>query len=309
MEIFENPLVTIIIPVFNGSNFVNEAIESALGQTYKNKEVIVVNDGSNDAGKTRKAVLPYLDKIQYFEKDNGGVSTALKFGIKKTKGEYISWLSHDDFFSNRKIELQIRALQKQNNPLMIPYGKSVFVNSKGKIEKYNLFISNRKTSFSGMLQFFPLNMCFASCLLPRGFLLTHPFNEEARYSQDIEEFYVFLKNNYCFFQVRKALYFSRNHGSRISVTRKDLFEHDATSFHKKLMEDIETNQNYGFAKLYLYFLSEKSVKYEIYKKMKIELADYLASKKQYGFFVQLKSNNIIFFAMVGFALRDFFTGR
>lgn len=47
---FFNPLVSIVIPVFNGSNYLNEAIESALAQTYKNVEILVVNDGSNDGG-------------------------------------------------------------------------------------------------------------------------------------------------------------------------------------------------------------------------------------------------------------------
>ena len=61
----------------------SEAIDSALSQTYENIEVIVVNDGSNDDGKTRNIALSYGYKIRYFEKENGGVATALNLGIKK----------------------------------------------------------------------------------------------------------------------------------------------------------------------------------------------------------------------------------
>lgn len=67
--------VTIIIPVYNGSNYVREAIDSALAQTYKNIEILVVNDGSTDEGATRDICLSYGDKITYYEKKNGGVST------------------------------------------------------------------------------------------------------------------------------------------------------------------------------------------------------------------------------------------
>ena len=94
--------VTIMIPVYNGSNYLKEAIESALAQTYKNKEVVVVNDGSTDDGKTAAIAKSFGNKIKYYEKENGGVSTALNLGIKKATGDYICWLSHDDLYYQNK---------------------------------------------------------------------------------------------------------------------------------------------------------------------------------------------------------------
>ena len=58
------PLVSIVIPVYNGSNYMREAIDSALSQTYKNIEVIVVNDGSNDGGETERIALYYCERIR-----------------------------------------------------------------------------------------------------------------------------------------------------------------------------------------------------------------------------------------------------
>ncbi len=76
-----NPNVSIVIPVYNGANFLAEAIDSALMQSYNNIEVIVVNDGSCDDGKTEAIANSYGNRIRYFHKENGGVATALNLGI------------------------------------------------------------------------------------------------------------------------------------------------------------------------------------------------------------------------------------
>lgn len=102
-----NPKVSIVIPAYNASNYIAEAIESALAQTYPNVEIIVVNDGSKDNGATRAIALSYGDKIKYFEKENGGSSSALNMGISNMTGEWFSWLSHDDLYVPEKIEKQI----------------------------------------------------------------------------------------------------------------------------------------------------------------------------------------------------------
>jgi len=80
------PKVSIIIPVYNGSNYLREAIDSALAQTYKNIEIIVINDGSSDEGRTEAIAKSYGDKIRYIYKKNGGVSTALNVGILAAEG-------------------------------------------------------------------------------------------------------------------------------------------------------------------------------------------------------------------------------
>ena len=65
--------VSIIIPVYNGSNFIKQSIKSAINQTYKNIEIIVVNDGSTDNGRTENIVKEFGDKVRYICKKNGGV--------------------------------------------------------------------------------------------------------------------------------------------------------------------------------------------------------------------------------------------
>ncbi|MCL2424829.1 MAG: glycosyltransferase [Oscillospiraceae bacterium] len=114
-----NPLVSIVIPVYNGANYLHEAIDSALAQTYKNCEILVVNDGSDDNGDTERIALSYGNKIRYFTKPNGGVATALNMGIENMLGDYFSWLSHDDLYTSDKIQQQIRILNKHDDKTTI----------------------------------------------------------------------------------------------------------------------------------------------------------------------------------------------
>ena len=108
MSMIYEPLVSIVIPAYNASNYLAEAIESALAQTYRNIEIIVVNDGSRDDGATERVALSYGDRIRYFKKENGGSSSALNMGIANMTGEWFSWLSHDDLYEPDKLEKQIR---------------------------------------------------------------------------------------------------------------------------------------------------------------------------------------------------------
>lgn len=111
--------VSIIIPVYNGANFLDSAIESALNQTYKETEIIVVNDGSTDQGETKRIAEKYLGRIRYFEKENGGVASALNLGLSQMTGDYFSWLSHDDYYHPDKILKSVEEIEKANAPCVV----------------------------------------------------------------------------------------------------------------------------------------------------------------------------------------------
>ena len=129
------PMVSIVIPVYNGSNYLREAIDSAIAQTYKNLEIIVVNDGSNDNGATEKIALSYGSKIRYFSQSNGGVSSALNTGIQNMRGEYFSWLSHDDVYHPEKIEAAVAALSTLSDKATIIKCRTEYINASSRLIK------------------------------------------------------------------------------------------------------------------------------------------------------------------------------
>jgi len=126
-----NPKVSILIPVYNGSNFIKQSIESAINQTYKNIEIIVINDGSTDNGETAKIVKTFGEKVKYIEKENGGVASALNRGIREATGDYISWLSHDDVYLPNKIEKEVEELNKLDDKNSIIFSNFELINEKG----------------------------------------------------------------------------------------------------------------------------------------------------------------------------------
>lgn len=100
-----NPLVSVIIPLYNCEEFAAEAIESVLAQTYQNFEIIVINDGSTD--RSADAVKRYLDRIVYREQKNSGSAVARNEGIKLAKGELIAFLDADDLWLPDRLESQV----------------------------------------------------------------------------------------------------------------------------------------------------------------------------------------------------------
>jgi len=105
-----DPLVTVVIPSFNYGKFVTEAVESALAQTYRPCEIVVVDDGSTD--DTRGHLAPYLARIQYVYQDNQGLHAARNTGIRAARGEFIGLLDSDDLWHPRKLELQIQVFRE-----------------------------------------------------------------------------------------------------------------------------------------------------------------------------------------------------
>lgn len=191
-----NPLVSVVIPVYNGANYLREAIDSALGQTYTNVEIIVVNDGSTDDGETDSIAVSYGDRIRYYKKENGGCASALNLGITKMKGEYFSWLSHDDVYYPDKVAHQIDILSSLSNKGTIIYGgwELIDANSKrmGQVNPHDAQPLNKLN-----ISLFPLLRGLlhgCSMLVPvRYFKELGTFNENLPSTQDYELWFRFLR--------------------------------------------------------------------------------------------------------------------
>lgn len=100
-----HPLVSVIIPVYNSEKYIVQAIESVINQTYKNLEIIVINDGSTD--NSFEILQKYKTKVRLYSQENKGASSARNIGLESAKGDYIQFLDADDMLDAGKIESQI----------------------------------------------------------------------------------------------------------------------------------------------------------------------------------------------------------
>lgn len=142
-----NDLVSVIIPTYNRSQFVTEAIESVLAQTYPHIELIIVNDGSTD--DTKERLLPYMDRIVYIEKENGGISSAVNAGLKVANGKYIARLDDDDLFMPEKTEKQLKMFEENPEAGLVTcayfitdeVGRPISVKNMPNYSRYTTFLS------------------------------------------------------------------------------------------------------------------------------------------------------------------------
>jgi len=109
----KQPLVSIIIPLYNSEKYITQALDSVFAQDYPNMEVIVVNDGSTDDSINRLS--PYLDKIILINQGNSGAAAARNTGIIRSLGEYIAFLDADDIWLPGKITAQVEFLESNSN--------------------------------------------------------------------------------------------------------------------------------------------------------------------------------------------------
>ena len=299
-----NPKVSIIIPVYKGKDFMREAIDSALAQTYKNIEIIVVNDGSDDNGVTKNIAESYGTKIRYFEKENGGVSTALNLAIDNMTGDYFSWLSHDDRYYPNKIESQIKYL-KQFDEKTILYSDYDLMDENSNVFARSIKDHNELTekpeyallrgSINGITLLIP-KQAFKDC----GY-----FREDLRCTQDYELWFRMFKK-YKFVHQPEILGTTRLHKNQTgntnpnvlkennelwinlieSVSDKDKIRLEGTiyMYYYNMLEFIKTT-NFDKVKVFLekkVEKLEKELKKEVSKKLVSVIIPYYNNELEIG---------------------------
>lgn len=147
---------TVIIPLFNKENFIENTLKSVLNQSFIDFEVLIVNDGSTD--KSEEKILQFNDnRIQYFYKENGGVSAARNFGIEKATSNCITFIDADDYWYPNFLQEMFENIQKfpqqkvftaaiefETSKKIIPSSYSIV--KKGDCEIVNYFEASLKES-------------------------------------------------------------------------------------------------------------------------------------------------------------------
>ena len=274
------PKVSIAIPIYNGEDYMEEAIESAIAQTYENLEIILVNDGSKDS--THNICEAYLEKypklIKYIKKENGGVSTALNAAIENMSGDYFSWLSHDDLYTEDKVKEQINALSALEDKNTIIYNDIEYIDKNNKFvssTNYSELYTEKQLSsgYFGVINGL-LNGC--SLLINKNcFTEVGLFDEELRTTNDYLMWFK-LAAKYSFKFIPKILTKYRFHAKQqTNIDENHLKECDL--LWKKMIEELNDNniKQFSDSPYSVYLFLEKTM-----RDNKFTSAEKMAESKQ-----------------------------
>ncbi|MAK48882.1 glycosyltransferase [Marinobacter sp. UBA2498] len=216
----ENPLVSVITPTFNRSDFLPESIDSVLAQTYQNFQLIIVDDGSTDS--TREVVEPYLtdQRIKYFYQSNQGQSVARNKGISESSGEFICFLDSDNAWLPNKLDRSLLEFSRFPQSDIV-YGDGILIDEKsaeiGKntMKRYSGRITHHllKDNFVSMNTTMTRRKCFDEL---------GSFNESDRVAEDYE-LWLRFSTRFEFRYIPEFLSYYRVMENQISSDKKKRF--------------------------------------------------------------------------------------
>lgn len=249
----DKPLVSVIIPTYKRADMLTKAIDSVINQTYKNIEIIVIDDNDSSSkyrAQTKEKLSSYIQSkvIRYIENEkNLGGSITRNRAVEHSKGEYIAFLDDDDTFFPTKIEKQVKLmLQNKNNNVGL-----VYCHCNGVDEDGNILWKNTN-SYEGLPLYESMIYCIASTslwLCDKKMLLDIGGFEDTPSKQDLLLMVKIISNGYKIMCVKEVLvnYLEHNKG-KISTTEANT----------RIVEGYETLRNY--CEKYYYKLSKKHKK-------------------------------------------------
>jgi len=221
------PKVSVIVPCYNSSNFIKRTINSVLFQTFKDWELILVDDCSID--NTVEIIEEYVKRdprIKLFktEKNSGGPAHPKNVGLKEAKGEYIAFLDHDDEWLPEKLEKQLEVFEKSDNPRLGLVTCSSFLVDRDNKVIGKISTKNKKEIFPEILIRNPIHSNSSVLIKKEVLKLVGERDENLKYSEDYD-MWIRIAKQYDFFFIEKPLFnyrLHKNNTTRITLISKKI---------------------------------------------------------------------------------------
>lgn len=247
----KDSLISIVIPIYNAEKYLEECLNSIKNQTYKNIEVIMVNDGSKDDSETICKRFSEDDaRFRYFTKVNGGVSSARNLGLDNVKGDYITFIDADDWIAEKHLELLINSIKKTNSDIGVSSYKefnnkdTYYIRVYTKQEK-NL-LNFEKMNRDEFLTLFPklmsTNVCFnnaVSKLFRKDLVKNLRFDTSIKYGEDLDFYFRLYMNVDSISYVDELTYVYRIHGDSTTSNFNQEHAEQELAIFKQMYEKIQ----------------------------------------------------------------------
>ncbi|MDD3296623.1 MAG: glycosyltransferase [Candidatus Omnitrophica bacterium] len=250
--------LSIIIPAYNNADLTVKAVESVLNQTYKNIEIIVVDDGSTD--NTREILQPYSKRIKYIYKKNGGACSARNLGISAANGEYIGFLDCDDIYLPRKAERSVKFLDEHPDYGFV-YTAAYYIDENEKIlRKFSHYLS-RKTGWINKKLLLRNYICSSTAVIRKSSFEKTGVFDESIFTPADWDMWLRLSENYKVGYINEPLTLYRITDSYI-LKNIELFKNEETVVFNKVFKRnprlrksfknrLISNINFRCAKIYI----------------------------------------------------------
>jgi glycosyltransferase involved in cell wall biosynthesis len=223
------PLVSVVIPSYNQADYLREALDSLLAQTYPRWEAIVVNDGSTDHTDDVLAEYARRDqRIRPYSKPNGGITSALNYGIERAQGDFFCWLSSDDLFYPEKLSAQVEAFANLDEGSVLVYGSfDILEQEKHQIQE--LPVPPAVMAGAEFPEAFKFDFIDGCTVMIRMSALREVggFNPAYRHSQDLELWVRLASFGYRFHLLEQKLTIRRVHAAQSSTSNMIYCRYDA----------------------------------------------------------------------------------
>lgn len=244
-------LISIVIPVYNAEKYLEQCLNSIKNQTYKNFEVILVNDGSDDNSENICKSFSEEDaRFKYFTKSNGGASSARNFGLDNVTGDYITFIDADDWVDENHLEVLINNIKDNNSDMAVSSIKKfdmsnnfhfrMYSNQEKYLLNYNKL--NREEFLVTLPKLILANNSYkiaVSKLFKKELVSDVRFDESIVYVEDLEFFFKIYNNINSISYIDEVTYVYRLHDERSSSKFGQLHMEQELSIYKKMYERIE----------------------------------------------------------------------
>lgn len=210
-----NKLVSVVIPTYNRADLIEKAVKSVINQTYKNLEIIIIDDGSTDNTKEALANIKDYRISYYYQENSGGPSKPKNSGIKKAKGDYIAFLDSDDFWLTEKIEKQMEIIDNSDEPNLSIVGSAALIDRNIFFYKKYLY-KDCDNLYERILSGNFILSCSSLLIKKELFDNIGLFDENLRVGEDWDFLIKAFKKGYKFSALKDPMFIYRRHGSNIT---------------------------------------------------------------------------------------------
>ena len=235
-----NPLISIILPVFNGELYLKQSIESCLNQTYRNIELIIIDDCSTD--RTPDIIQKYAtqdDRVRFFRNEkNLKLPKSLNIGHKKAKGTYMTWTSHDNYLNINAIDQLVHTMTRRNCDIVY--------SNYSKVSEFGEQII--KKNLEGVSNLFFGNIIGPSFLYKRAVFERNQGYSENLFLVEDHDFWIRAARHSTFYHLNEDLYSYRIHRESLSssIESDNRVNHSFKMAQKKMYLDIFNHINYPY---------------------------------------------------------------